>query len=736
MRQVIQNLRSGNTEVLDVPLPQVRAGHLLIRTTHSLISAGTERMLVEFSRANPIDRARQQPEKVRQVIDKARTEGVLTTLDAVRSKLDEPLQQGYCNVGIVEAVGAGVEGFEPGQRVASNGPHAEYVLVPKNLCAPIPEDVPGDEASFTVIGSIALQGIRLAQPTLGETFVVMGLGLVGQMAVQLLRANGCRVIGADFSGDKLRLAESFGAETIDLGSGVDAVAAAVAASRGRGVDGVIVAASTASSDPIHQAARMCRTRGRIVLVGVTGLELRRADFYEKELSFQVSCSYGPGRYDAAYEQGGQDYPYGLVRWTEQRNFEAVLDAMASGALKVAPLVSARFPIAEAGAAYDRLLGDKGALGLLLEYPQPSGEAAASPQRTLRLEDPQPAGRGVEVPRIAVIGAGNFAGRMLVPALREADASFSIIAATSGVNAAHIGRKFRFRTVTTEVGSVFTDPETDGVVVATRHDSHADYVCRALESGKNVFVEKPLAIREDELERIEAARAARPEPILTVGFNRRFAPHTVAMKRLVDQRTEPLVLTMTVNAGAIPPDHWTQRREVGGGRLIGEGCHFIDLFRFLVGAPVETAQALSVGGLEGGIRSDKLAVTLRYADGSLATLHYLANGHPSLPKERLEVFCAGRVLQLDNFRRLTSYGWPGAGRNRAWRVDKGHAACARAFVDAVRTGGPPPIPFDEIVETTRLCIELTDEIDRGAALTYDYAAHTPSEAALAEGGRHR
>jgi predicted dehydrogenase/threonine dehydrogenase-like Zn-dependent dehydrogenase len=706
MKQVLQNLNDGTTAVFDIPMPRPACGQLLIRTTLSLVSAGTERMLVDFGSAGLIGKARQQPDKVRMVLDKIRTDGLSPTLDAVRNKLDQPLAMGYCNVGTVQEMGAGASGFALGDRVASNGKHAEAVVVPVNLCARIPDAVSDDEAAFTVLGAIALQGIRLVQPTLGEAVVVVGLGLIGLLTVQLLRAHGCRVLGLDFDESRLALARTMGAETVDLRAGADPVAAATEFSRGRGVDAVIITASTRSNEPVHQGALMSRKRGRIVLVGVTGLELSRADFFEKELTFQVSCSYGPGRYDANYEEKGQDYPVGFVRWTEQRNFEAVLDMMADSRLNVKPLISHRFAIEEAEKAYAVVGDSEPSLGILLTYPL--GASSAGLARTVNLPGPAAAAAptrvaGPAAPRVSVIGAGNYAGAVLLPAFRAAGAGMRRIASSAGVTSVYLGRKFGFEQATTDTAALLADEGADAVVIATRHDTHAEYVLRALAAGKHVFVEKPLALREDDLARIgEAARSA--GRMVMVGFNRRFAPQVQKMHELLAGAPGPKSLVMTINAGAIPAAHWTQDREVGGGRLVGEGCHFVDLLRFLTGAPIV---AHSVSVMDTPTR-DSATITLRFAEGSLGTIVYLANGSKVFPKERLEAFAGGRVLQLDNFRRLTGFGWPGFAKLNLWRQDKGQVACTRAFIEAVRSGGPSPIPLAELLEVSRVSIALEEE----------------------------
>jgi len=707
VKQVLQNLRDGATEIADVPCPAVRPGHLLIRTSRTLVSAGTERMLVGFGKANLIDKARQQPDKVRQVLDKARTDGLVPTLQAVRNKLDQPLALGYSNVGVVLEVGAGVPGFAPGDRVASNGKHAEVVNVPVNLCAKVPDRVSDDEAAFTVIGAIALQGVRLVQPTLGEAVVVIGLGLIGLMTVQLLRSHGCRVLATDFDPARLELARRFGAEAVDLSTGMDPLVAANGFSRGRSVDAVIITASTQSSEPVHQAALMCRKRGRIVLVGVTGLELSRADFFEKELTFQVSCSYGPGRYDPNYEEEGQDYPLGFVRWTEQRNFEAILDMMADKRLDTTSLISHRFSIDQAEAAYVVVSGSAPSLGIMFEYPgSDERPRSALLEQTVRIAAPRPReGAGA---RMAFIGPGNYATGMLIPAFRAAGAQFKSVVSSGGVNGLHAGRKFGFETTTTDVARIFADENIDAVAITTRNDSHARFVLAAIGAGKHVFVEKPLCLTLEELAAIEAAWLAKAKtgtaPILMVGFNRRFAPQTQRIKELLASVLEPMSFIMTVNAAAVPPEHWTRDPKMSGGRVIGEACHFIDLLRYLAGSPITTFKRFGVTSPT----DDTASLQLTFADGSIGTIHYFGNGNRRFPKERLEVFSAGRILQLDNFSGLAGFGWRGFRKMNLWRQDKGQTACAKAFVAAITQGEPPPIPIEELLEVSRVSIALAQQ----------------------------
>jgi predicted dehydrogenase/threonine dehydrogenase-like Zn-dependent dehydrogenase len=708
MKQVLQDLSNGETLLADVAAAGCRSGALRIATRTSLVSLGTERMLLAFGRANLIEKARQQPEKVRLVLAKVKTNGLWSTFEAVRSKLAQPIPLGYCNAGVVLEVGAGVTGWRPGDRVLSNGPHAEVVTVPANLCAPIPPGVADAQAPFAVVAAIALQGIRLLAPTLGEVFVVSGLGLIGLLAVQLLRAHGARVLGVDFDATKCRLAESLGIETVTITSGDDLIVAVRSFSRSVGADGVLITAATRSSDPVNQAAQVCRKRGRIVQVGSTGLDLVRAEFYEKELSLQVSCSYGPGRYDTSYEENGNDYPLPYVRWTEQRNFSAVLEQIASGAVKVEPLVSHRFPFSRALDAYETVASG-GALGILLEYETDPALLAAAPARTVHHHAPSP---GVH-PTLAFLGAGNFTTRTLLPALEASKAAVrrKLVVSGGGVSGALAARKFGFEVSSTDSAAALSDPEINTVFITTRHQAHGRQVLAALAAGKHVFVEKPLCLQREELAEIEGA-AAQAKGRLMVGFNRRFSPHVEKMKALLEPVRAPRAMVYTVNAGAIPASHWVQDPEVGGGRIIGEACHFVDLLRFLAGAPIRTASVEFLGGEDGKL-GDSASLQLGFEDGSVGTVHYLANGEGSFPKERLEVFCAGRVLQLDNYRSLTGYGWKGFKRFRTVRQEKGHARELALFLEAVRSGGPSPIPLSELIEVSGVVIDLAARGPKGA-----------------------
>ena len=709
MKQILQNLKTGEVEIADIPVPKCSKAGVLIQATNSLISIGTERMLVEFGKASMIQKARKQPEKVKMVLEKIGTDGLGATIDAVKSKLDQPLALGYCHVGRVIGVGQDVTGFQEGARVVSNGSHASVVSVSRNLTTHIPDSISDEEAVFTVLASIGLQGIRLAKPTLGESFVVTGLGLIGLLTVQLLRAHGCRVLGIDFDETKLELARQFGAETVSLSKGEDPVDAGMAFSRGRGVDGVIITASTKSSDPVSQAARMSRKRGRIILVGVTGLELNRAEFYEKELSFQVSCSYGPGRYDSNYEDNGHYYPLGFVRWTEKRNFEAILDMMADGRLDVKPLITHRFGFDDAIKAYDTLSNDKQALGIILQYPDVPQETLMVKQVTLK----EGVTFSADKPVCGFIGAGNYASRILIPAFAKAGAQLHTIVSSGGVSATHHGKKNGFHKASTDVAEILDSDEINTIVIVTRHNTHANYVIDALTRGKNVFVEKPLALHDEELVAIEKAYGEHAEPKgvrLMVGFNRRFAPQIAKMKSLLESVNQPKTFIMTMNAGAIPADSWVQDIEVSGGRIIGEACHYVDLMRHLAGTEIVSIQARRMGNHPGvPVTEDKASVVLGFADGSFGTIHYLANGGKSFPKERVEVFAGDAVLQLDNFRKLRGFGWKKFKKMNLLRQDKGQNACSAAFLESIKKGKPAPIPFDELLEVSRVSIEIVRQL---------------------------
>jgi len=726
MKQILQNLGNGETLLAEVPCPRRGSGRVLIESTRSLVSLGTEKMLIDFGKGSLLAKARSQPDKVKQVLQKIRTDGLFTTIDAVKAKLDTPIPLGYCNVGsVVEADATST--YRTGHRVISNGPHAEVVAVPENLTASIPDNVTDEQAAFTVVAAIGLQGIRLLQPTLGERIVVSGLGLIGLLAVQILRANGCQVLGIDFDPAKLALARQFGAQTVDLSAGQDPVAAAMHWTDGVGVDGILITASSRSDELIHQCAGMCRKRGRIVLVGVVGLNLQRADFYEKELSFQVSCSYGPGRYESDYEQKGLDYPIGFVRWTEQRNFSAVLQLMADGKLDVSKLVTHRFGFDDALDAY-RAVSEPGAMGILLDYGPAVGTHSSKLDTlvsTLRPNSDSPLKKRSNLPAaraaglqpvspglkrqtgdigVAFVGAGGFTTRMLLPLFPKGGTKLRTIVSSTGVSAAHAAKKFGFDAVASDLKSVLDDAAIDAVFITTPHHMHASMVCQALNAGKHVFVEKPLAMNLEELQQVQTAVEGNPDRCLMVGFNRRFSPHMLAMKDWLRSCNRSKSIIITVNAGAIPADHWTQDLAIGGGRIVGEACHFIDVARFLADSPIESVASFPMTAGDGR-SGDCAALQLTFADGSIATIHYLSNGSKDFPKERVEVFAGGTVVVCDNFLQTREIG----GRKRKLKTrsqDKGHQTELKAFVDALRSGGAWPISAEELFDVSRAAIELS------------------------------
>tara|TARA_B110000008_G_C16970208_1_gene563621 strand:- start:1177 stop:3327 length:2151 start_codon:yes stop_codon:yes gene_type:complete len=713
MKQIIQNLKNGETSLLEVPSPSISDGSLLINTSVSLVSPGTEKMLVDFGKASYFSKARQQPEKVKQVIDKAKIDGISATYEAVQSKLAQPIPLGYCNVGEVVGVGKGVHDFKIGDRVVSNGNHAEVVSIPKNLCAHIPENVSNEQASFVVLSAIGLQGIRLARPTLGEKFVVIGLGAIGLMTVQILLAHGCKVLAIDLQNDRLKIASKFGALTANPNEGEDSLSKADIFSDHNGVDGVIIAASTNNHNVISQAANMCRQRGRIILVGVTGLNLSRDDFYKKEISFQVSCSYGPGRYDHNYEEAGQDYPIGFVRWTEKRNFEAILDLMNSKKIDAIPLISHRIEFEEAPQFYkDMANGEKG-LGVLLNY---SNNFKKNQSRTVSFQVKAPKINKTHLPAvIGFIGAGNYASRVLMPAFKKEGAELHTVVTSTGLSGTIHGKKLGFKHSSTDIESVIANDSINTIVIATRHNSHSDLVCDALKAGKNIFVEKPLSITRDGLLSIEKEYKRQQSTDqgnsqLMVGFNRRFSIYTQKIKSLLSTISEPKSFIMTMNAGYIPSDHWVHDINTGGGRIIGEACHYVDLMRYLADSSITHVDARGMGQQNlTKYNYDNALITLSFADGSFGCINYLANGSTTFPKEKIEIFTSGKILTLDNFRSLRGYGWKNFNVMKNWKQKKGQTNCVKSFLNSI-SSGEPTIAFDQLVEVGSASIDI-DEIIR-------------------------
>jgi predicted dehydrogenase/threonine dehydrogenase-like Zn-dependent dehydrogenase len=702
MKQIIQDLKVGNTILEEVPAPLVKAGQVLIQTTRSLVSLGTERMLVEFGKANFLEKARQQPDKVKEVLNKVKTDGLQPTINAVFNKLGQPLPLGYCNVGKVIAIGKGVEDFAVGDRVASNGPHAEYVSVPKNLAAKIPDNVSDEAAAFTVIGAIGLQGIRLANPTFGETVVVVGLGLIGLITSQLLKANGCQVIGFDYDPAKVALAKNFGIHAVNPGEGTDQVAFVNNFTDDVGADAVIITASNKSNEIISQSAKMSRKRGRIILVGVIGLDLSRADFFEKELTFQVSCSYGPGRYDESYEQKGQDYPLGYVRWTEKRNFEAVLNAISTKAIQTEPLITERIPLANYQQIYDDMAGSK-SIASILVYPEKTGE----PQRSVIIgSNSFISGKGT----VGIIGAGNFTSAMILPCLKKTSAKLKFVSSSGGLSGTTLAKKFGISNSTTDNTLILNDPDIDLVMVTTRHNAHARLVIEALKAGKHVFVEKPLALNKEELEQVIDAYKESGKTI-SVGFNRRFAPLAIQMKKALGSGNTPMNIIATMNAGFIPGKVWVHDMEIGGGRIIGEACHFIDLITYLSGSKVK-AVCMNAMGANPEENTDNATILLKYENGTNGVINYFSNGSKAYSKERVEVYHQERTLIMDNWRKLNGFGFKNFSSASSGQ-DKGHQTQFNLLIESVQKSGHAMIPMEELVNTTKASFAAIESLKTGA-----------------------
>lgn len=724
MQQVIQNIGNGKLNVIQVPAPVAKAGQVLIANTFSVISAGTEKMVMDLGKKSLLGKAKERPDQVRRVLEKWRNEGFFKTVAQVREKLDEPMPMGYSSSGVVLVSGSGVQEFKPGDRVVSNGPHAGVVCVPKHLCAHVPEGVPFEQAAFTVLGAIALQGVRLAHLGVGETVFVIGLGLVGQLTVAMSKANGCRVIGTDLDAGKCDLALTMGADVARSMIGSSDI---IELTNGLGADTVLITASTKSDGPVELAGEAVRKKGRVVAVGAVGLNLPRRPYYFKEAEFVVSCSYGAGRYDPDYEERGHDYPTPYVRWTEQRNMQAVLGLMASGKLDVSPLISHRFKIEAAEAAYDLIeKGKEPHLAILFEYPEVSvidrrvelktslsGKTVAKESHQFGIRDPKS-----EI-GIGVLGAGNFARMTLLPALKKTrNLRLRTICSSGGLSAVHSGEKLGFEVAASDEDAVYKDSATDAVFILTRHDQHARQVIKALQVGKHVFTEKPLCLNEKELEEISHAHNSalgtqHSALVLMVGFNRRFSPAAKLLKDFFAEVSSPLSVSVRFNSGAIPADHWAQDEQTGGGRIIGEACHAIDLATFLTGSHPTRVFAESIGGCQApSITDDQCFITLRHANGSVSNIAYWAGGDKAFPKERVEVAGGGRIAVIDDFREVVTC-WNGKTRKTRFSgQQKGHHEEIEAFARALANGDPSPITWDELRCTTLASILAVRSIREG------------------------
>jgi predicted dehydrogenase/threonine dehydrogenase-like Zn-dependent dehydrogenase len=714
MKQLLQNIKTGKSVVEDVPVPTPRAGQALVKVEASLVSAGTERMVVEFAEKSLVGKARSRPDLVKQVIDKARREGVVNTAQAAFNRLDQPMALGYSSAGTIVALGHGMEGFKIGQHVACAGGgyavHAEYNVVPRNLLTPLPDPVDFESAAFTTLGAIALHGFRLAELQIGESVAVIGMGLLGLLAAQIATAAGCRVLGIDVDSARITLASSLGLQAVLR---EDAVASSGAFTVNRGFDAILICADTSSNDPIELAGVIARDRARVVATGAVGLNFPRKIYYEKEISFINSRSYGPGRYDLNYEEQGEDYPLGYVRWTEGRNFEAVVDLMAKGQLQVKPLITHRFDIRDGTQAYEVITGKKEEpfLGVLLTYPDGEWKVES---RTTHFPLSRPS-KTASV-KLGVIGAGLFANSVLLPSIKKAgDIELIGIASSGGLHAQHAGKKYGFQYATSDDDEIIRDPNINTLALLTRHDTHAELVVKALKAGKHVFVEKPLAINSDQLTAISEQLKADGCPLMAVGFNRRFAPLAQSLSSFFLHRNEPMYAHYRVNAGPIPLNHWTQNPEIGGGRIIGEGCHFVDFITFLVGAtPVSvTSHALPdvgavLSGSKGKYREDNVSMTFTFPDGSMGIVDYLANGDKSFPKERVEVFCGGKVAVLDDFVSLQTVK-DGKKKEVKGAQNKGWVDEWKVFAKAIREGGEPPIPYEQLIGVTKATFAAVESL---------------------------
>lgn len=713
MKQILQNMRDGKTNVQEVPIPSVKRNGALVKTKASLLSAGTERMLVEFAEKSLVAKATSRPDLVKQVISKARREGLIPTIEAAFNKLDQPMPLGYSSAGLIQQTGCDLVGFQSGDRVVCAGGgyavHAEYGMIPQNLLAHLPENVDFESGAFATLGAISLQGLRLANPQLGESVCIIGLGLLGLLAVQIAKAAGCHVFGIDLDPHRVELASKFNCQAVVRD---DCEPSALSFTGGLGFDHVLICADTRSNDPVELAGSISRDRGTVVAIGAFGMDIPRKTYYEKELTFKISRSYGPGRYDSKYEEGGIDYPAGYIRWTEGRNIQAFVDLLAQGKVDVKPLISHRFPVEHAAQAYDLITGksDEPFLGVLLTYPDEQQS-----KETRKITYPTFVDANAKV-TVGVLGAGNYAQAVFLPALKKTgNTTLAGITSGQGLSAAHAAKKFGFGFASSDETDILNAPDINTVVILTRHNQHARQVITALQNGKNVYCEKPLAISEEELVKVEETLASNAKGILTVGFNRRFAPFSQALKGFFTEPSSSMAIDYRVNAGYLPPNHWTQDPAQGGGRIIGEACHFIDFCTFLTGHSPKSIRMQCLPAV-GTHPQDSCVITMDYADGSLATIHYLANGNKNFPKERIEVFSAGKIGILDDFRslELTSESRRDYQKSRLAQ-NKGHQAAWSRFLESITTGGTLPIPYEELISVTRASIAAVESANNGQTI---------------------
>ena len=697
MKQIFQSLNDGEIILKELPLQSCPPGNVLIKNHCSLLSKGTEKMLLDFGKANIIGKIKQQPDKVQQTLDKIKNDGLLSTITSIKSKLNEPIALGYSSMGEIIYCGKDVKNYKIGDRVISNGPHAEVVSIPYNLCALVPKEVSDEEASFTVISSIGLQALRLSEPTLGETFLVIGLGLIGLITCQLLKANGCKVIGVDVDPNKRKIAELLGIKFYHNTSEEVLVNWCMNETSGIGVDGVIISASTKSNAPIELAAKVSRKKGRIVLLGVTGLNLRRDLFYKKELTFKVSCSYGPGRYENLYEEKGLDYPFAYVRWTEQRNFQSILELLKSKKLNVNDLITHTYDIKDASQAYQIISENKPTLGIIIKYPYKKILLS----KEINLNKNKISGKNYDQVNLGFIGVGNYARKVLIPSFKKAGGNFLIAASNTGINSLSIANKYSFEKITTNVEDLINNKECDTIVISTRHDSHAELIAKCLKAEKNIFVEKPLCLTYKELDLIKSAYTNKS--LLMVGFNRRFAPLVKELKKLLINLPDEKCFIYTINAGFIDPNHWTQDKNIGGGRLIGEACHFVDLLRHLSNSKIEEFNYINMK--DSKPCPDNFSLQLKFENGSIGVINYLSNGSKAFPKERIEVFSGNSIICFNNFRKIETWGIKNFKTRRTFSQNKGQLKCTENFIKAIKKGDPSPIPIEEIFEVQEILLSI-------------------------------
>lgn len=708
MKQVIQNFKTGELFVDEVPVPSISKGMVLVENKFSLISAGTERSTVSVGKANLLGKAKQRPDLVAQVLQNVKKEGLKATLDKVKTKLDSLKALGYSTSGVVQASMDTNGIFKPGDRVACAGQdyasHAEVVAIPQNLVAKIPDGVTFEEASFTTLGAIALQGVRQANPTLGENVCVIGLGLLGQITCQLLNANGCNVFGIDLSPKLVEMAKENGAMESMLRGETNLIAAIENFTKGYGFDSVIITAAAPSNDPIELSAEITKKKGKVIVVGSVKMDIPRdPHFYRKELELKLSCSYGPGRYDVNYEEEGNDYPYAYVRWTEQRNMQAFLQLLARKTIDLKPLITHIFDIAEAEKAYDIVLGKvkEPHIGILLKYPKSEDKL-----KTLYSLNTAAISRV----NSGFIGAGSFAQSYLIPNVKAGGGSLDTVVTTKGITAKNVAEKFGFNKASSDASDVFTNSEINTVFIATPHNSHAKYVIEGIKAKKHIFVEKPLAMNYDELEEVKKVYNEGSSKLM-VGFNRRFSPIAQELKKRLTSAKEPMVINMRINAGFIPKDHWAQLEEVGGGRIVGEMCHFIDLMQFFTDAKPVSVFADCISSENSQIKvDDNISVIVKFKDGSIGNLIYVANGDKSLPKEQIEVFCAGKVGIINDFRGGTFHS--GNKIEKLKLTGKGHKQEVFAFTNALTTETDGPISFESIYNTTLVTFKIQDSLRTG------------------------